>query len=69
MGINAGRLHGWAYLVTCDFYMVGNFLPAIVTDVVGHCLSPPRDICEKAENLVKIEARDLLVTFMKSWKI
>ena len=68
VGINAGRLRGWAYFVTCGFLHGWQFLPAMVTDVVGHCLSPSRDVYEKVEQLLKIEVRDLLVTFMKKSK-
>ena len=62
-----------AYLVghilsPATFYIVGHLLPAMVTDLVGHCLSPPRQIYKKVEKLIKVEVRDLLVTFMKKLK-
>ena len=55
-------------LSPANFYMVGHLLPAMVTDLVGHCLSPPRDVYEKHEKSMKVEVRDLLATFMKKLK-
>lgn len=46
--------------------MVGHLLVSMVTDVVGHCLSPSREFYENIETLVNIEVRDLLATLKKS---